>query len=126
MPIVIPDLLNRWRRRVPTIAPLPGNTRGSWRQSLTDKYGDPEANPSFWNSISANSYLSEISGPLQLHHGTADNSVPIEFSEKLYDQLKTAGKEAELYAYPGDDHNITANFRTAIQRSVEFFDKHLK
>jgi dipeptidyl aminopeptidase/acylaminoacyl peptidase len=121
-----PDLLNRWRRRVPPITPLPGNTRGSWRQSLIDQYGSAEENPTFWNSISPNSYLSEISGPLQLHHGTADASVPIEFSEKLYDQLKTAGKEAELYIYQGDDHNISTNFGTAMQRSVEFFDKYLK
>lgn len=120
-----PDLLNRWRRR-PWVTPLPGNTRGSWRQSLTDKYGSPEENPSFWNSISANSYLSEISGLLQLHHGTADSSVPIEFSEKLYQQLKAAGKEGELYTYQGDDHNISANFGVAMQRSVEFFDRYLK
>ncbi|MEK7534735.1 MAG: alpha/beta fold hydrolase [Patescibacteria group bacterium] len=120
-----PDLLNRWRRRVPSITPLPG-TRGSWRQSLTDKYGSPEENPTFWNSLSANSYLADISGPIQLHHGTADASVPIEFSEKLYEQLKAAGKEAELYSYQDDDHNITANFGVAMQRSVEFFDKYLK
>ncbi|EKD65673.1 MAG: hypothetical protein ACD_50C00019G0009 [uncultured bacterium] len=121
-----PDLLNRWRRRNPSITPLPGNTRGSWRQSLIDQHGDADANPTFWNSISANSYLSEISGPLQLHHGTADTSVPVEFSEKLYDQLKTAGKEGENYIYPGDDHNITANFNTAMNRSIEFFDRYLK
>jgi len=121
-----PDLLNHWRRRIPSITPLPGNTRGRWRQNLIDQYGSAEENPTFWNSISANSFLAEISGPLQLHHGTADTSVPIEFSEKLYDQLKTVGKEAELYTYQGDDHNITANFGTAMQRSVEFFDKYLK
>lgn len=120
-----PDLLNRWRRRS-SVTPLPGNTRGSWRQSLIDQYGDVQTNPDFWNSISTNSFLSDISGPIQLHHGTADTSVPIEFSEKLYDQLKTVGKEAELYTYPGDDHNISRNFEIAMQRSVEFFDKYLK
>ena len=121
-----PDLLNRWRRRYISVTPLPGNTRGAWRQSLVDQYGSPEENPTFWNSLSANSYLADISGPIQLHHGTADASVPIEFSEKLYEQLKAAGKEAELYSYRDDDHNITANFGTAMQRSVEFFDRYLK
>ncbi|MBI4226490.1 alpha/beta fold hydrolase [Candidatus Roizmanbacteria bacterium] len=119
-----PDLVNRWRRGSPRPT-FPGN-RGSWRQSLTEKYGSPEENPAFWNSISANYYLKDISGPLQLHHGTADSSVPIEFSQTLEKQMKEAGKTVELYTYSGDDHNISASFNLAMQRSVEFFDRYLK
>ncbi len=111
------DLLNNWRRRS-------GSSRG-WRQALVNQYGEPDKNPQFWNSISANSYLSDISGPIQLHHGTSDTSVPVAFSEKLTEQLKAVGKEVELYTYSGDDHNISNNFSLAINRSVEFFDKHL-
>lgn len=119
-----PDLLNRWRRGTPRPT-LPG-ARPSWRLTLTEKYGTPEENPDFWNSISANFFLKDISGPVQLHHGTADGSVPVEFSEKLDNQLKDAGKTGEIYTYPGDDHNIAQNFSTAMQRSIEFFDKYLK
>lgn len=119
-----PDLLNRWRRGTPRPT-MPGS-RGSWRQSLVEKYGSPEENSEFWNSISANSFLKDISGPIQLHHGTADTSVPIEFSEKLADQLKEAGKTVEIYTYSGDDHNISSSFNSAMQRSIEFFDKYLK
>ena len=90
------------------------------------QFGTPQENPQFWRSLSANSYLSDISGPIQLHHGTADTSVPVEFSQKLETQLKEAGKAVELYTYQGDDHNIAANFGVAAQRSVEFFDKYLK
>ncbi len=120
------DLINNWfnRRPVPTIS-LP-HWRQSWRQNLVKIYGAPEENPDFWNSISANSYLHDISGPLQLHHGTGDISVPVEFSQKLEQQLKQAGKTVKLYTYPGDDHNITNYFNSAIQRSVEFFDNYLK
>ena len=121
-----PDLLNRWRRR--SFTPPPGVPTGfrNWRQNLIEKYGTPEENSEFWNSISANSYLKDISGPVQIHHGTADSSVPVEFSEKLAEQLKVAGKTVEIYTYPGDDHNISSSFNTAMQRSVEFFDKYLK
>lgn len=119
-----PDLVNRWRRGTPRPT-MPGN-RGGWRQSLQEKYGSPEVNPEFWNSISANSFLSDISGPLQLHHGTADASVPLEFSVRLADQMKNAGKTVELFTYPGDDHNLSSSFNLAMQRSVEFFDKYLK
>lgn len=121
-----PDLLNNWRRRTITPPPSTSGLSRGWRQSLVEKYGTPEKNPAFWNSISANSYLEDISGTLQLHHGTADESVPIEFSQKLYDRLKAAGKEVELYTYPDDDHNLSNNLSLALQRSVEFFDKYLK
>lgn len=124
-----PDLLARWRRGAPGSSPSPFPTtsnRGGWRQGFIEKYGTPEENPEFWNSISANSYLSDIAGPLQLHHGTSDHSVPHEFSETLAKQMKKAGKEVELYLYPGDDHNIPNNFDLAMQRSVDFFDKYVK
>lgn len=130
-----PDLLNNWRRRTMTPRPtmpgggyqtvLPG-ARPGWRNMLVEQYGEPSVNGPFWNSISATSYLGDVSGPVQLHHGTADHSVPLEFSQKLHDQLQAAGKISEIYTYPGDDHNITTNFNSAIHRSVQFFDKHVK
>lgn len=118
-----PDLLRNWRRG-PT-RPFPTG-RQSWRQLLVQQFGELEENPQFWNSISANSYLADISGPLQLHHGESDSSVPVAFSEKLAQDLKQAGKTLEIYTYPGDDHNISGNFNTAMQRSIDFFDKYLK
>ncbi|MBI3984532.1 MAG: alpha/beta fold hydrolase [Candidatus Levybacteria bacterium] len=119
------DLFERWRKRfIPSTTP---STRGgSWRQALSQQFGSPSQNPTFWNSLSANSYLTDISGPIQLHHGTADTSVPVEFSEKLEKQMQAAGKAVELYTYPGDDHNLSSNFSLAANRSVEFFDKYLK
>ncbi|MEK9178616.1 MAG: alpha/beta fold hydrolase [Patescibacteria group bacterium] len=120
-----PDLINNWRRVTGTPFPLPSGAR-RWRQVLQERFGTPAENPAFWNSISANSYLSDISGPLQLHHGTADLSVPIRFSQIFDKQMRDAGKTAELYEYPGDDHNLANNFSLAAQRSVEFFDKYLK
>jgi len=119
------DLFSRWRRRnIPSTTP--GSRGGSWRQQLSREYGEPDKNPEFWHSLSANYFLADISGPLQLHHGTADNSVPLEFSEKLVQQMKNIGKEADLFTYSGDDHNLSAYFNSAMQRSVEFFNKYLK
>lgn len=120
-----PDLLNNWRRGNSSPVALPSGVR-RWRQILIEQYGDPQENPQFWNSISANSFLDDISGPVQLHHGTIDTSVPVEFSQKLDRQLREFNKETELYIYEGDDHNLSRNFNSAMQRSVEFFDKYLK
>jgi dipeptidyl aminopeptidase/acylaminoacyl peptidase len=120
-----PDLLTKWRRGPGASAP-PTPPARSWRFSLVQQYGSPEENPEFWNSISSNSYLSEISGPLQLHHGTADEEVPLEFSEILYYEMLDANQYVELYKYPDDNHNISNYFSTAMQRSIEFFDRFVK
>lgn len=93
---------------------------------LTQQYGTPEENPEFWASLASTSYLAELSCPLQLHHGTADPEVPLSFSQVLYDEILKAGKAAELYTYPGDNHNLSANFNTAMQRTIAFFDKYVK
>lgn len=121
------DLFERWRRRAgPTPTPNPLSQRGRWRRELAEQFGDPGQNAEFWRSLSATSYLNDISGPVQLHHGTLDSSVPIEFSRSLNNLLTEADKEVELYEYPGDDHNISTNLSLALRRSVEFFDKYLK
>ncbi len=119
------DLIKNWNPRMFSDQAR-RHLGGGWRESLTKQYGTPEENPEFWNSISATSFLNDISGPMQLHHGTGDTHVPIEFSETLNRQLKEVGKEVEYFTYEGDDHNIGNNFGLAIQRSVEFFNKYLK
>jgi dipeptidyl aminopeptidase/acylaminoacyl peptidase len=122
------DLFSRWRRSNNDIFPTPDptSTRGRWRRELMETYGTPEENPEFWASISPNSYLADISGPIQLHHGSADSSVPIEFSETLQTQMEAAGKSSEIYLYDGDNHNISVNFETAMERSIQFFDTYVK
>jgi dipeptidyl aminopeptidase/acylaminoacyl peptidase len=133
------DLFERWRRlrderrgNVPTPTPNPRWTRRRWREGLAETYGSPEENPAFWASISPSSYLADLSGPIQLHHGTADESVPVEFSEELYlhlaelDPPTEYAQASELYTYTGDDHNIAQSFGQAMTRSVQFFDRYLK
>ena len=126
-----PDLFTRWHRPpsggVPTPSAVPTlAARRRWRDDLVAQYGTIEQNPQFWASISPNSFLSDLSGPIQLHHGTADTEVPIEFSETLNKQIKDAGKMVEFYSYPGDNHSIANSFGIAMQRSIQFFDKHVK
>mgnify|MGYP001463822353 CR=1 FL=1 len=124
-----PDLLEHWRRPasegVPT--PTPSATgRGRWRTDLIATYGSPDENPAFWAAISPNSYLRDLSGPVQLHHGTADTSVPFILSEILYSEIQAVGLPVELYLYEGDDHDITTSFTPAMQRTIEFFNRYVK
>ena len=123
-----PDLFARWHRPNNDIFPTPNpnSRRGRWRRELFETYGSPEDNPDFWASVSPNTYLADLSGPIQLHHGTADSSVPSEFSETLAAQMEDEGQPVELYIYNDDNHNLSVNFSTAMQRSLEFFDEHVK
>mgnify|MGYP001053356436 CR=1 FL=1 len=122
-----PDLLCCWRRSQPFPTPTPDPIRGSrgWR-SWVELYGSPEQNPEFWNSISTNAYLSEISGPLQLHHGTGDEDVPYEFSLNLYQEMLQLGLPVEYYQYEGDNHDLANYFSLAINRTLEFYARYLK
>jgi fermentation-respiration switch protein FrsA (DUF1100 family) len=122
-----PDMLNNWRRGS-SAAPRPTSRPGArrWRDEWIAQYGEPSQNPAFWNSISANAYLADLSGPVQLHHGTLDEDVPVEFSETLYQQILDVGGMVELYTYPGDNHNISNYFSAAMQHTIEFYDRYLK
>ena len=122
------DMLSKWHNRPPpseSDPTIPAAGR-HWRNSMVETYGTPEQNPAFWDSISANAYLADLSGPLQLHHDLADSEVPVEFSQSLLAQAQAAGKQAELFTYPGDDHNLTNSFGTAMQRTIAFFDQYVK
>jgi uncharacterized protein len=121
-----PEMLYNWRRSSTSPIPSlrPGNSR--WRETWLQMYGTPEQNPDFWNSVSANTFLTDLSGPLQLHHGTADEDVPWEFSQTLSSQIQAAGREVELFTYEGDNHNISGYFSTAMNHTIEFYDRYLK
>ncbi len=125
------DLTNNWHH--PDLNPRPfvpsqreQATQRPGRQSFIEKYGTFEKNPSFWQSISPISFVNDISGPIQLQHGTLDEEVPLLFSQKLDEALKKANKPVTFYSYEGDEHNISNNLTIALDRSVAFFDKYLK
>jgi dipeptidyl aminopeptidase/acylaminoacyl peptidase len=94
---------------------------------VIEEFGLPSENPEYWNRIDPFSYLDFINGPVQLHHGTSDSSVPFELSVSLNNALMSIGKEVELFQYPGADHNLYgADFDTAMARTVEFFRTNLE
>lgn len=123
------DMMTSWRRSIPW-QPSPQEqqlrARRPGRQNLVDQFGSPDTNTDFWNSITPIRFVSDISGPVQIHHGTADGEVPWEFSQSLNDALEEAGKPTELFLYQGADHNLGGSaFTPAMNRSVQFFKDHL-
>ncbi len=99
---------------------------GSWLEEFTANYGSADQNPDFWATISPNTFLADLTGPIQIHHGTNDWMVPLEWSEGFVREMEDANMPVELFTYEGDDHNISSNYREAMLRTVAFFDEHVK
>jgi len=97
-----------------------------WVSEFSEIYGDFDQNPEYWQTISPNYYLADLSGPIQLNHSTTDEMVPLAWAEILAGEMQAAGMPYEFYMYEGDNHNISGNFSTAMQRTVAFFDQYVK
>jgi dipeptidyl aminopeptidase/acylaminoacyl peptidase len=77
-------------------------------------------------SFSLTNYLDQIKAPIQLHQGGNDDAVPIKWSNQLYSALKADDVDIEYYTYPESDHNMRPDWDTAVERSLQFYDKQLK
>lgn len=92
---------------------------------LIEEYGLPSENSEMWDKLDPYAHLGDINIPIQLQHGVADSSVPVELSRHLKQELEKAGKTVEYFEYQGDDHNISQNADTAWQRTISFFEENL-
>ncbi len=83
--------------------------------------GKPEENPNLWESISPLSYLGDIKIPVQIVHGTDDQTVPYQWSIELFNDLKSLGKNTRLNLYDNANHNLNPKWRQASSDSLIFF-----
>ena len=121
------DIINSWQNSVsykPAAEDLALRLRNL--SSLEGMYGTPQTNPAFWNSVDPNSYLKDITAPVQINVGLADNQVPPDFSTGLYSRMTAAGKVVQYYEYAGANHDINQSFTLAMKRTIIFFDRYLK
>jgi len=97
-------------------------SRTETAQMILETHGGPEENPKFWHDISPINFLENIKAAVVLHHGTADESVPIEWSDKLVE------KKGDIlyYVYQNGAHEFGSHWPLFMQRNVEFFDTYLR
>ncbi len=123
----VAEEFGRWGRGRPNHVDPTGSPGGAGgREGPAQQFGTPEQNPEFWRLIDPLNYLSDIAVPVEIQQGLADQEVNPRVSENLYTKLKALGKLVRYYTYPGDNHNISNNFDTAMDRSVDFFTTYLK
>lgn len=98
----------------------------TWPEEDALTVGSPTSNPLGYALISPINFLDRIDFPVQIHHGTWDGTVPIEWSRDLYARMQQTGINAELYEYPEQPHTFTgAGFTLFLERNIAFFDKAL-
>lgn len=127
-----PDLVDAYM----LYAPVSTDARESyyrWTQSrpeavaqINAQYGSPEKNPQFWNNVSPINFLNKVASPIMINHGINDADVPLAWSQRTNDALKTAGKEVIFNIYPNEGHEFGPAWPTVMQRTLDFFETNLK
>jgi len=102
---------------------LPLNLQDAYRFAATDADTLKEVSPYY--------HLDDVTAPIQIHYGTEDgkfiSGTPPEWSVKLTQALRDAGKEAEMYQYEGEGHSFIGQpWFDFMTRVLRFFDRTLK
>ncbi len=76
-------------------------------------------------------HLDLVTAPVEINYGTDDGKTmagtPPEWSKKLYQAFKDAGKNAQLFGYEGAFHSFNGdNWVAFMERSAHFFDRYVK
>jgi len=82
-------------------------------------------------SVAAIYHLDYVTAPIQIHYGTEDGQIysgtPPEWSIKLTQELRNAGKQADLYQYDGEGHSFIGEpWFEYMRRVLQFFDENVK
>jgi uncharacterized protein len=95
-------------------------------QQLINEHNTPEKNPEFWNSLDPLSYLQDINIPVQIDIGDSDHIAKPRLSQELYQTLKGMNKDVEINILSGAGHTIYQDAPQVYDKTISFFDKHLK
>jgi dipeptidyl aminopeptidase/acylaminoacyl peptidase len=68
--------------------------------------GTPESNPDGYRHLSPRNYLDAWQPPVLILQGTADHTIPADWTNATYGALQQKGIESQLRWYPGADHDM--------------------
>ena len=71
-------------------------------------------------------YLSDIKAPIQFSQGTADDAIPVAWTNLIVSKLKKAGVDITYHIYPGADHNMRPSWDAVVLEDLKFFQSRLK
>ncbi len=111
------DNFDRWIRRDPSRGPL--------RSEIARRFGLPEERPGVWRRLSARTYFDRVTEPVLIHHGTLDDSCPIQWSRDTVLALRAAGKDVRLHVYQGEGHAFGPQWPLSMERTLRFLERNL-
>jgi uncharacterized protein len=102
---------------------LPLNVQEAYRFAASDADTLKRISPIY--------YLDQVIVPVQIHYGTEDGKTlagtPPEWSVQLTQELRDAGKYAEMYQYEGERHSFIGQpWFDFMIRVLRFFDEYVK
>lgn len=116
--------VERWARRA---GQAPGRRSGVIDRLEIEFPVTPEQAPDLYARLSPLNYLENVSAPVQIHWGTADEIVPYKWPGDLLAGLQAAGKPVEYFEYVGEPHSFTpAGNAVYLERMVAFFGQELQ
>ena len=89
------------------------------------RHGTPQGNPRFYDGLSSRTYFDRVEVPVLLHHGTADDTCPIDWSRETDRLLTGAGADSTLVEWAGEGHAFGPRFADSMRRTVAFLRRHL-
>ncbi|MGE3315697.1 MAG: alpha/beta hydrolase fold domain-containing protein [Planctomycetaceae bacterium] len=113
----------------PKNVPGPGKTDADLAASNTAKLlgGIVRDIPDKANAASPLHHVSAGDAPFLIVHGSKDDVVPLDQSERFQAKLEMSGVSSELYVIDGAGHGGPAFQKPEVRARVrQFFDKHLK
>jgi dipeptidyl aminopeptidase/acylaminoacyl peptidase len=102
---------------------LPLNLQEAYRFAASDADALKETSPFY--------HLDYVNVPIQIHYGTEDgrylSGTPPQWSVKLTQGLRDAGRQVELYQYEGEGHSFIGQpWFEFMTRTLRFFDNYVK
>jgi pimeloyl-ACP methyl ester carboxylesterase len=99
--------------------------------NLQDAYRFAASDPEMLANVSPFYHLDYVDVPVQIHYGTEDGKLlsgtPPQWSVKLTQGLRDAGKEVEMLRYEGEGHSFIGQpWFDFMTRTLRFFDKYVK
>jgi len=88
--------------------------------------GSRKEKPDVYEQASPAAFVDKDDPPTFFFNGTKDTLVPITWTQPLFDELKKADVETELYEVEGADHIRAVFNRKAREAGYDFLDRHLK
>jgi dipeptidyl-peptidase-4 len=95
------------------VAPVPDQTL--YDTVYQERYmGLPEENPEGYRKGSPITFAEGLEGDLLIVHGTGDDNVHIQGTERLVNRLIELGKPFDYMAYPNRSHSISEGEGTSL------------